>query len=347
MFFDPEPKKRKEDFFNMEEELKRFEDALKSSKLILVTGLRRYGKTSLILTALNESNLDYIFLDCRLLPQKMISAKDVADLLEAELSKKPWSWKLLEGIESVSIGCFGVRFKKADRSSIIKVLERLEGKILVIDEAQELRRSNLGMDSILAYIFDHLKVRIVVSGSQVGMLYRFLRLNEPEAPLFGRPYVEIRLRKLEKEKAEEFLRRGFEMEGLKVEEDVIKKAAEKFDGVIGWLAYFGFSYARGGESIEEIFEKASKLAASEVEHALSLYGAARKRYEEVLKIIATLDSARWSDVKRGLEAKLGKIPNNTLSAILKNLVDLGFVEKLDNEYRIADPILKNGVLRYL
>ncbi|MCX8189533.1 MAG: hypothetical protein N3F64_07450 [Nitrososphaeria archaeon] len=52
MYFSPEPKRRKEDFFNMEEELRMFQKILSLGKLIIVSGLRRYGKTSLILAAL-------------------------------------------------------------------------------------------------------------------------------------------------------------------------------------------------------------------------------------------------------------------------------------------------------
>jgi hypothetical protein len=46
-----------------------------------------------------------------------------------------------------------------------------------------------------------------------------------------------------------------------------------------------------------------------------------------LKIIAILGRARWSKVKRGVEVRLGRIPNNTLATIIKNLVDSGFIRK--------------------
>jgi len=49
-YFDPEPKKCREDFFNAEKEVEEFKRGLNVSKLVVVSGLRRYGKTSLILT---------------------------------------------------------------------------------------------------------------------------------------------------------------------------------------------------------------------------------------------------------------------------------------------------------
>lgn len=347
MLFDPEPKKRIEDFFNMREELKSFLQSLRKGKLIVVTGLRRYGKTSLILTGLNASGLDYAFLDCRLLPSGMISINDFLNLLEDELNKKSWAKKLLQGVEGVSIGSVGLRFRGGEKNLFLRILEKMEGKVLVLDEAQELRRTSYRLDHLLAYIYDHLNVKIVVSGSQVGLLYRFLRIQEPEAPLFGRPYLEVRLKRLEPQKAEEFLWRGFEQEGIKVNREVVEEAVSRFDGVIGWLTYFGYSYTRNKYSISKILEKASKLSLSELNHALSIYNVGRKRYLEVLKIVASANQLRWSGIKRALEAKEGKIPNNTLSNILKNLMDQGFLEKTNEEYRITDPILKTGILKYL
>jgi AAA+ ATPase superfamily predicted ATPase len=86
-YFNPEPKRRREDLFNMESELSTLDSGLKRGKLVVVSGLRRYGKTSLILTYLNEKRLDYVYLDCRLLPSGMISLNSFLNLLEEELSR--------------------------------------------------------------------------------------------------------------------------------------------------------------------------------------------------------------------------------------------------------------------
>ncbi|MEM1550041.1 MAG: ATP-binding protein [Candidatus Methanomethylicia archaeon] len=347
MYFDPKPKDRIEDFFDMEDELKAFIESVKKEKLIVVTGFRRYGKTSLILTGLNVSGLNYLFLDCRLLPSGMISINSFLDLLEDELSRRSWVRKILRGIEGVSIGDIGIRIKKRDRNTLIRIMECLSGNILVLDEAQELRRSNYNFNGLLAYIYDHLDSRIIVSGSKIGLLYSFLKINDPEAPLFGRPYVEIKLRRLDFKKAREFLEKGFEQEKVEVSSEVIDEAIRSFDGVIGWLTYFGYSYTRKGESIDSIMEKACKLSASEVDHALEIYGIGRNRYVSVLKIVASGSGLRWSEIKRALEAKYGRIPNNTLSNIIRNLLNQGLIERDDELYKVSDQILRISILRYL
>lgn len=347
MYFDPEPKSRIEDFFNMEDELKTFIESVKREKLIVVTGFRRYGKTSLILTGLNVSGLNYLFLDCRLLPSGMISINSFLDLLEDELSRRSWVKKILRGIEGVSIGDIGIKIRKKDGNTLIRIMECLSGNILVLDEAQELRRSNYNFNGLLAYIYDHLDSRIIVSGSKIGLLYNFLKVNDPEAPLFGRPYVEIKLKKLDFKKAKEFLERGFEQEKLEVSSEIIDEAVRKFDGIIGWLTYFGYSYTRKGESMDSILEKACKLSASEVDHALRIYGIGRDRYVGVLKIVASGSGLKWTEIKRALEAKFGKIPNNTFSNIIKNLINQGLIEKDNELYSVTDQILRIGILRYL
>jgi len=345
-YFNPEPKKRKEDLFNMENELLTLDSGLRRGKLVVVSGLRRYGKTSLILTYLNESGLDYVYLDCRLLPPGMISLNSFLNLLEGELSKYGWAKKILSSVEEVSVGGFGVRFRVRNERSLLSVLQALEGKVLVLDEAQELRRSGYRFDSLIAYAYDNLNLKIIISGSMIGLLYRFLRINDPEAPLYGRAFTEVKMRRLSEDESRQFLIKGFEQEGIEVRDEVINEAIKRFDGVIGWLTYFGFAVTTSREDINTIHEKASKLALSELDHALKIYGVGERRYREVLKIIASLGKARWSEIKRGVEARLGKIPNNTLATIIKNLMDSGFIKREDEEYEITDPVLQQGIRKY-
>jgi len=343
-YFNPEPKTRKEEFFNMEEEIDRLSKGLKHGKLVVVSGLRRYGKTSLILTYLNEEKYDYIYIDCRLLPPGMITLDSILKLFKEELEKKTWARKILRSVEEIAVGDIKVKLKGEE--TLASMLEALEGKIVVLDEAQELRRSKYRFDKILAYAYDHLNIKFIVSGSQIGLLYRFLRVNDPESPLYGRPYIEVKLGRLSEKDSRRFLLEGFKQYGVEVSEDEIEEAVKWFDGIIGWLTYFGYSRSVDGERLSSIVDKASKLALSELEHALKIYGIAERRYREVLRIIALTHPAKWIQIKRGVEARIGRIPNNTLTTIIKNLMDSGFVEKTLDGYVISDPILRNGIIRF-
>jgi len=91
MLFDPKPRKRIDDVFDRKEEIEMLTKFLNSAEpLILVYGLRRMGKTSLILSTLNDLKLDYLFLDVRKIAKQKsrIYYKDFLSLLEGEISKK-------------------------------------------------------------------------------------------------------------------------------------------------------------------------------------------------------------------------------------------------------------------
>jgi len=48
----------------------------------------------------------------------------------------------------------------------------------------------------------------------------------------------------------EYLRRGFEAAGVRVSEDVVERAVDELDGIIGWLVHFGptaVDYAKAGK----------------------------------------------------------------------------------------------------
>ncbi|MGC8975394.1 MAG: AAA family ATPase [Thermoprotei archaeon] len=64
MFFDPRPKRRRVDLYDFDDEFNALKDYL-GQPLTVVSGLRRTGKTSLIMTVLEEMSAPYIFVDMR------------------------------------------------------------------------------------------------------------------------------------------------------------------------------------------------------------------------------------------------------------------------------------------
>jgi len=362
-FFNPRPKRNLNEFFNMRAELDDFMRYARSSPLTLVLGLRRYGKTSLILTGLNALGLKHIYVDCKLLPSGMIGVSDFASLLTNALNYfikryKPIRsafLKALRNVDGVSIGALGlsINLKKFSSAGLIDVFESLddldERIVLVVDEAQELRRlARYNISRLLAYLYDNLsKVGVVVSGSQIGLLYRTLKIGDPQGPLYGRAYAEVKLKRLSKELSKEFLIKGFEEENVSPESGFIDYVVEKVDGVIGWLTYIGFrtSIMRKftKEAINKVLNEASKMTLKELNEFLSLRPMARRRYVEVLRAISLLENASWSNIYDYLQAKLGKVPRTTFNSILRNLIDAGFIEKREALYSIADPILNDAL----
>lgn len=194
MLFDPEPKRRSIDLFDFDNELKSLMDALIKDKLTLVTGLRRYGKTSLILTGLNESKVKYIYVDCRLLPDNPTVRDFIILIVNSGLSNS-WFRRIIKRLDFIEVGALGIRVKlKRASEGLIRLIEGLGDMVLVLDEAQLLRIIKMNLTRLLAYIYDNTPTRLVLSGSEVGLLYDFLGIHDPESPLFGRAYREVRLR---------------------------------------------------------------------------------------------------------------------------------------------------------
>ena len=350
VYFTLEPKKKKEDFFNMEEELCTFVKSLDKFRLIVVKGLRRYGKTSLIHTGLNLAKVDHLFIDCRLLPLTTASFNDFLSIIEAEASRNKKVRELMKDIEHIEIGGL-IKFRIRRPETLIKFLESLKDIVIVLDEAQELRRLRFRLDYFLAYALDNLNIRIVVSGSQVGFLHDFLKLRDPRSQLFGRVAVEIDTPHLTEQQAEDYLRKGFKQVGIRPEERLLERTIRELDGIIGWLTYIGVKAVDRGmftdDILEDALESGAALARQEFENFLEVHHPGRQRYERILEQAARAGRATWKELKRSLEAEEGRrIPDARVSGLLKNLVGGGFLKKNeDGSYSVADPMLSRAFHR--
>ncbi|WP_460173450.1 AAA family ATPase [Vulcanisaeta sp. JCM 14467] len=355
MLFSIEPKSRREDLYDFDHELGMLIKFLRGSRLTLVTGLRRTGKTSLMRVALNEAGVDYVYVDVRL--SLYANYRDVVELFIGAINdflrrrssivdRIINAFKNVEGLRvSLNPPGISIKFRGGSRVNIADLLIGLndigEPVIIAIDEAQGLRRVNwLRFDRLFAYIFDNLtNLRLVLSGSQIGLLYGFLGLNDPRAPLFGRAYMEIKTRRLSPDESLDFLERGFSQLGVNCPRNVLERAVETFDGIIGWLTYFGYEYSmRGSADFDGILRNAVQLALSELRNLISSLRS--YRYYVILRVLAE-EPMPWRLIKRRLEDYEGRELNPaTVSELLNNLVGMGVIEKVDDEYRIADPVYR-------
>ncbi len=362
--FDPRPKRDPRDFFDRERELREFIRYVRGSPLTLVLGLRRYGKTSLILTGLESSGMKYIYIDCKALPSNgMLSVDDFISLFIQSLevfcrryhSLRARIYGFLERIRGISIGPLGISIntRRLGSSSLVDILYYIndlgEKIVFVVDEAQELRRMvRYSFDSLVAFIYDNMdNVNMVLSGSQIGLLYRLLRIGDPYAPLYGRVYMEVKLGRLDPMLSREYLYRGYGEYGVEPPEDLIEYIIGSVDGVIGWLAYIGYytvqkqMYSR--EAVDEVIWSAYSIVLGELENFLKIHWMARDRYLALLETIAGLKGVSWSQLYRAVESRVGYIPKPTFNRLLKQLVDNGFIEKRDDKYWIADPVLEKAL----
>jgi len=353
LLFDPRPKARREDLYDFDEELERFVKAL-GEPMILVSGLRRTGKTSLILTSLSVSGAPFIYFDLR---EGARSYADLYKLVSRGFTEfvKRWSGlrsrflEALSRVRGVSIAGVEVSFSWSPRKrpllselldAVNDFAERIGSRIAVVfDELQSVRGSmGVALQSALAHSYDFNKsVTLVLAGSEMGVLYSILQ--NPESPLYGRAYVEVRTRKLSYSEAVDFLTKGFEEAGATVSRGEVEEAVRELDGIIGWLAYYGYLRSRGMGSVEQVVREAIALAKKELE--AFLLTRVSSRYRAVLRALAQ-GVREWGELKRELERlEKREVSDRVVHDVLVELKRHSIVDE-SNEF--TDPVYRRASL---
>jgi len=359
MYFDPRPKTKKADLFDREAELEQFFDALSYTSLIVIVGLRRSGKTSFMNVALAESKHPYISLDLRGLPYNP-SHVDIVRKLETAFNTVNRKWftsicDALKSVKGVSIvgNTISLDWSKAgvDLADIFDKInawasKRKERFLVAFDEIQ-LIRGDKGIPRLFAHIVDtdH-NVILVVTGSEVGLLFDFLGFEDTESPLYGRHYTEINMQNFDSVNSEAFLREGFRQIDLVIDAGVIDHAVKKLDGVVGWLTLLGARCRDHNRCTKDMVGKVvvegGKLARAEALKLVTL----SKRYGVILNFLARVGAGSWTQIKAVLEAKEHRsLPNSTVASALNTLIKTSLITKIDDQYRLIDPLLMSGIQR--
>jgi hypothetical protein len=305
----------------IQEELKKaIED--RTTPLIAVYGLRRTGKTSLIRVVLNSMSKKFIWIDSR----DISSRDDFYRTLSNEIDK----------LKRFKIDKFTLKGVNLSLNFMKKGLDYLNKHnfVLVLDEAQMLKR--LHLDNSVAFIYDNFpNIKIVISGSESGMLKTFLGKNNAKAPLYGRAVLELQTGRLNKESGFTYLKEGAKQAKINFTDEEILTALKELDGIIGWLTKYGWYRLKypPKESLRRTVKEGSTLAKEEfIKFALK----AEARYKKIMKSIK--GGARWEEIK-----KQTQISDKQLYSMLIRLIDNGFIEKIEGVYVIADPLLEAAI----
>lgn len=340
MLFDLKPKEEMRDFFNYREELNSFADCLadKNTRMVIIRGLRRTGKSSLLRVGLKTARVRFALIDVRELTS--LSRRSFESKLFEELkSIRGLPASLLERIESVEAG---VRISFKNEESAWKILKRLN-PVIAVDEAQMLKGT--GVESFFAALYDNTNCKFVLTGSEVGVLDAFIGKDNPKAPLFGRVYTEIRTHPLAPEKSKEFLALGFREGRRSIPEDVMDNALKELGGIAGWLAMFGnlALLSDPDAALKKTIANGARLAYSELGTFLDMRPAAKKRYLALLRVLAEKDM-KWGELKRALQIELREVISDPqFSNYLNSLRDYGFVSHAADFYSIPDPLLRRAL----
>ncbi|MGC9072466.1 MAG: AAA family ATPase, partial [Acidilobus sp.] len=245
MLFDERPKLRKGDLFDRETEVFYVIEGA-GHPLTVITGIRRIGKTSVLNVALGElKDAVTLIVDCRRLRPNYGRSELYALFSEALSTRFDRLVDVLSGVRGVSImgNSVELRWRGKDSVSLADLIDRLNRRrvVVALDEAQRLRGPLSGeVRDAIAHAYDYDRnVTFILTGSEVGLLYDFIGVEDEASALYGRFFREVRLERFSPERSREFLRRGFEELGVNVDEDLIDEVAGLFDGIPGWLTFAG------------------------------------------------------------------------------------------------------------
>ena len=164
-------------FIGREIEKNKIENFINNQKSMLVYGLRRVGKTTLIRETLNNLNVDYIYFEC----EKASEERNVSSFVNLINEKYSESYGKYEKFEDI----------------IYQFSKHHENVVIVIDEYSYLKeyylaskkpsshQKALELDSEFQKIIDNLLFsnKLVLCGSSISIMSQLLEYNNP---LYGR-----------------------------------------------------------------------------------------------------------------------------------------------------------------
>ena len=352
MYFDPQPKTKKADLFGVEFTLQQLVQHLQdcSTRMIIIKGLRRTGKTSLLNVALEESKLNYVKIDVRDGP--FYHREEFFRFLIERMREKigeTFLEKLIKNISSVKLAydkfSAAVTLSKEENFMLFfralnRQLEKQKKQfVLALDEVQLLKA--IKFDFLLASIFDNYsRIKLVLTGSEVGLLDHFIGKEDYSAPLYGRANIKVELNRMKEEQVMQFLTIGSQQINRKISLSEMKEVVENFDGIMGWATQYGWLRLKNNShetAIREGKEQGIKILKNE----LLLFLESRKAKDKYMIILQSLSKGNnsWSAIKTYLTQKKMKATNHQLTFYLQELQDYGFIEKTEKGYYILDPLL--------
>ncbi|WP_054848782.1 AAA family ATPase [Vulcanisaeta sp. JCM 14467] len=201
MLFSLEPKATRRELYDRDRELNELSGSVdRGDRIVVVYGIRRVGKTSLVRAFLSEARHPYVLVDVRQVyfTEGSVSAnvlvRYVLDGFREFMGRRDRLWAslrdVLRGIDwvRVSPGGVEVRLSRRSRVDLTELFRAIDEWcehnstrfVIVLDEAQYMRFSNIRYDGVLAWAYDNLgRVTFIVTGSEVGVLRDFLRLRIP------------------------------------------------------------------------------------------------------------------------------------------------------------------------
>lgn len=351
-------------------EIKQIAKAIKEKKpLIIITGPRGSGKTSLLYVVLRRHRDFPIYLDLQKYFSVFIKREQILNSLEKEIQKQINSLKdpnllikRLSKVKGISFNGKMINFEKNSRyPDLIELFSELDKYsadkkiqiIFAVDEAHRLKNcQHLDFSGIFAYLYDNCKnLTIILVDQKMALLDQFLEIANPKSPLFGRVFLNIDLGKLSKKEEKIILNqyfRNFKRKISESESKIISKALSELPPLYSYLHLFALNSLRMGKITDQVLNITLKESENQAKNQFDQFLQNRLGAKKYLTIIEALSqgSSSWKKIKDYVELQLSeKLYDKNFNSLLENLMSGGFVIKEGDKYKIFDPSLERALLK--
>lgn len=285
-------------FYNREKELQNLKDiqisSLESSKMTVIVGRRRIGKTKLIKEAYKEKV--YLFVSKK---NETLLCAEFVDIIEATLEVKVFG----------EFKSFKNLFEYLMNLSITTPFT------LVIDEFQEFLQINSSVYSDMQNIWDEYKdkskMNLILSGSIYSLMKKIF--EDKKEPLFGRANNKIHLKSFTVDTLKKILKENYPMYENKdlLSFYIFTGGVAKYVEVFVEKKAFSFE-----QQLDIIFDDFSLFLEEGKNLLIEEFGKEYTTYFSILSLIASSKTAR-TEIESVLEKNIG-----------------GYLEKLENDYTL-------------
>jgi len=338
---------RGKNFCNRTVEMEKIKQAAHSKNSLILVSPRRYGKTSLIINALEKYQLPFLFVDCfevqdeKSFLEKIASAY-LSSLRKGDvLEKVKYLSKIVQVEYSFTVKGITVRISKYQENALRGVLEEITKKyLLVLDEFQELFAVSPQLVKKLRSILQFIPQSIFFLGSKKHLLlYLF---SDQRSPFYNFGS----LLPLDKIPAQEWLRfindKFVQTKVPLTEEEILAllDAAELIPFYVQYLCYYYWQNKKD-PSPKKIPQFLVEIIHSNSYIYDELYEKLPAAQQKALQIILHKTERVFS---QEIQQEYGISSNQALHKSFTALVEKGFLEK-NGEYRFNDPLFKKYLQR--
>lgn len=329
-------------FANRKKELELIASEARSGQNVIIISPRRFGKTSLVINALQTAGLNYSYADCSLakseegLIEQLLSsfaARQPIEKVAAALKKY-----LRETEVTLELAPIKVAIKRIGHSSLEETLKFISPNPVVLDEFQDVVNINENLPKRLRGVIQHQKNAYFFMGSKRHMMEDIF--ENPNNP-FYKSGILLRLELIPPSDFKAFIEGWFEKTGVKLRAKDVESILDFTAGhpyYTQYLSHVLWGKRRNGNA-QGVGEMIAEIVALNTAFYESIYGNLTPNQKMALSVIAqeknvfSMDSLREQGIKS----------TQTMQSAIESLGNKEIIDK-NSHYYFTDLFFKQWVL---